>query len=55
MEATETITLYRPEDVSIIGEVYAGEQYYVGIGVEVYVGTLENFLTEHPEYNTTEE
>lgn len=50
MVVTETIVLYRPVDFSIIGEVYAGEQCFLGNGVEVYIGTIESFLMDNPEY-----
>lgn len=55
MEATETIVLYRSEDLSIIGEVYVGERYFIGNGVEVYIGTLEQFLIDNPQYNEENE
>lgn len=53
MEATETIVLYRPIDLAIIAEVYEGEKYHIPTdgSVIVYIGTLEQFLTDFPEYN----
>lgn len=47
---TQTSVLYRPSDKTIIAEVFVGEAYSVPIDVEVYVGTLEDFLNDNPEY-----
>ena len=48
---TQTSVLYRPSDKTIIAEVFVGESYSIPIGIEVYIGTLEDFLNDNPDYN----
>lgn len=48
---TQTSVLYGPTDKTIIAEIFVGEAYSVPIGIEVYVGTLEDFLNDNPDYN----
>jgi len=48
MKATKTIVLY--DDTKIIAEVYAGETYLIPSNVQVYEGTKEQFLLDHPAY-----
>ena len=48
--ATTTIVLYRKSNKTIIAEVYAGEQYFRPTDVTRYNGTLEEFITENPDY-----
>ena len=47
--------LYRPEDLTVIVEVFEGEKYFKPDDVEVYEGTLDNFYLENPEYIKVEE
>lgn len=48
---TQTSVLYRPSDKTIISEVFVGESYYIPNDIEVYIGTLEDFLNDNPDYN----
>ena len=46
----ETSVLYIEESKTIIGEVFIGESYSIPDNVLVYVGTLDEFLEDNPEY-----
>lgn len=48
---TETSVLYIGESKTIIGEVFVGESFSVPYYVSVYIGTLDEFLEDNPEYN----
>lgn len=53
MIATTTLILYKSAKTEIVAEVFAGEKYYLptaGDVVDVYEGTLSDFLNENPEY-----
>lgn len=52
---TQTSVLYIEESKTIIGEVFVGESCSISNEVLVYVGTLEQFLKENPEYSNSEE
>ena len=51
MEAIQTITLYRPLDMLILAEVYAGEHYFIPDNVKVYEGSVGAFLQNFPGYS----
>jgi hypothetical protein len=54
MKATETIVLYRESNKTIIAEVYEDEHYFIQKDVSVYVGTMESFKKEFPDYKIEE-
>lgn len=48
MKATHTIVLYTENE--IIAEVYQGESYMIPENVQVFDGTIEEFLEENPTF-----
>lgn len=47
--------LYRPEDLTVIAELFEGDKYFKPDNVSVYEGTLVDFYNENPEYVKIEE
>jgi len=50
MVATDNLVLYNPSELIVVAEVFTGESYFIPLNVEVYEGTLEQFLIDNPEY-----
>ena len=48
MTATHTIVLYT--ETEIIAEVFEGEGYMIPENVQVFDGTIEEFLQENPTF-----
>ena len=48
--AITTIVLYLIETKTIIAEVFEGEQYFIPDDVTIFSGTLEDFISEYPDY-----
>lgn len=52
--ATSELVLYDANEKLIIAEVFPGNKYKIPTNISIYIGDLESFKTEYPDYKHLE-